>query len=60
MDHITKHQRHIKAFFDKRSRPRKFMKRDQVLLWDKKHELKGMHNKFVSLWKGPFKIEKIN
>ena len=60
MDHIIKHQQRIKAFFNKRSRPRKFMKGNLVLLWDKRHEPKGMHNKFDSLWKGPFKIEKLN
>ena len=46
----------VENMIDKRERPRKFVKGDLVLLRDKRHELKGMHNKYESLWKGPFKV----
>lgn len=36
------------------------MEGDLVLLWDKRHELRGMHSKFQSLWKGPFWIIQVN
>ena len=36
------------------------MKDDLFLLWDKKYEPKGMHHKFDSLWKHPFKIVQVN
>ena len=29
---------------------------DNILLWDKRSTLKGMHKKFDTLWKGPFII----
>ena len=48
-DHITKHQRCVKSFFDKIERPRRFMENDLVLLWIKRREPKGMHHKFDSL-----------
>ena len=50
----------MKNFFDKRERPIKFMKYDLVLLQDKRHEPKGMHHKFDSLSKDPFKIVQVN
>ena len=56
VDHITEHQKHMKTFFDKKARPRKFKEGDLVLLWDRRYEPKGMHHKFDSLWKGTFKI----
>ena len=31
---------------------------DMVLLWDKRKAPKGMHMKFDTLWKGPFRIQK--
>ena len=60
VDHITEHQGRVKNLFDRRTRPRKFMEGDLVLLWDKRHESRGMHSKFQSLWKGPFKIMQVN
>lgn len=35
VDHITEHQAKVKNVFDRRARPRKFIKGDKVLLWDK-------------------------
>lgn len=32
VDQITEHQLHVKNFFDKRARPRRFMQGDHVLL----------------------------
>ena len=60
VDHIIEHQKHVKTFFDKKARPRKFMEGNLVLLWDKRHKTKDMHHKFNSLWKGPFKIMQVN
>ena len=57
VDHITQHQMRVKEIFDKRARPRRFMIGDMVLLWDKRRAPKGMHKKFDTLWKGPFKIQ---
>ena len=54
--HITNHQARVKNIFDQKARPRKFMKGDQVLLWDKRKGPKGAHSKFKSLWKGQFEI----
>ena len=39
-----------------KARPHNFLKGDEVLLWDKRKEPKGLHGKFDSLWKGPFII----
>ena len=44
----------IKKLVDRRVRPRKIMEGDLVLLWDKRHEPRGMHSKFQYLCKGPF------
>ncbi|XP_057820759.2 uncharacterized protein LOC131033546 [Cryptomeria japonica] len=59
VDHITEHQQQVKKIFDHKARPRKFTQGDQVLLWDKRRELKGAHGKFESLWKGPFFIHEV-
>ena len=60
VDKITEHRARVKKLFDKRSRPRKFMKGDLVLLWDKRHEPRGLQSRFQYLWKGPFQIMQIN
>ncbi|XP_059076339.1 uncharacterized protein LOC131875723 [Cryptomeria japonica] len=59
VDHITEHQMNVKRIFDKKARPRNFLKNDEVLLWDKRKEPKGTHGKFESLWKGPFFISEV-
>ena len=41
VDHITQHQMQVKELFDKKTRPRKFMVGDMVLLWDKRKAPKG-------------------
>ena len=38
VDHITEHQMKVKHIFDKRAKPRQFLKNDEVLLWDKMRE----------------------
>ena len=48
----------VKYIFDMRARPCNFLKGDEVLLWDKRRELKGGHGKFDSLWKGKIIITK--
>ena len=59
-DRITEHQNQVKIFFNKKSKKRNFYVRDLILLWDKRREPKGMHRKFDSLWRGPFKIKQLN
>lgn len=59
VDHITTHQAHVKNILNRKAKPRKFLQGDQVLLWDRRREPKGAHNKFDSLWKGPFKIHRV-
>ena len=49
VDKITMHQDKVKNIFYKKSKPRKFMIRDKVLLWDKCREPKGAHNNFDPL-----------
>lgn len=49
----------VKKIFDQKARPKKFMKGDLVLLWDKRREPKGAHGKFQSLWKGPYVIHEV-
>jgi hypothetical protein len=51
VDNIIEHQKHVKSFFEKRERPRKFIKDDMVLLWDKRCKPKGMQHIFDSLWR---------
>ncbi|XP_059067149.1 uncharacterized protein LOC131858135 [Cryptomeria japonica] len=59
VDIISEHQSRVKRIFDIRARPRGFLKGDEVLLWDKRKEPKGAHEKFDSLWKGPFEIHEV-
>lgn len=49
VDHIIKHQMKIKKIFDMKAKAHNFVKGDEVLLWDKRRELKGAHSKFDSL-----------
>ncbi|XP_059078205.1 uncharacterized protein LOC131043644 [Cryptomeria japonica] len=49
VDRIATHQSQVKALFDKKATSREFAVGDQVLLWDKRREPKGMHGKFDSL-----------
>ena len=60
VDKITKLHGRFKRLFDRRARPRKFMEGDFLFLWDKRNEPKGMHSKFMSFWKGPFRIIQVN
>ena len=59
VDYIKEHQMKVKHIFDKRARPRQFLKNDEVLLWDKRREPKGAHVKFESLWKGHFLMSEV-
>ena len=54
---FAKHQKIIKAWFDRGSSSnREFQVDDLVLRWDKAHEDKGEHTKFQRLWLGPYFI----
>ncbi|XP_059078073.1 uncharacterized protein LOC131876648 [Cryptomeria japonica] len=59
VDRIFAHQSQVKALFDKKATSREFTDGDQILLWDKRREPKGMHEKFDSLWRGPFTIHEV-
>jgi hypothetical protein len=56
MDKIQDHQQKIKQVFDKKAKKEWFQIGDLVLKWDAPKQDKGKHNKFESLWNGPFKI----
>ena len=56
LDHSIRNQDKIKRTFDKSARPRSFQIGDTVLLWDKRREKPGKHEKFDSLWLGPYII----
>lgn len=51
VDHITNYQARVKKVFNQRARPQKFMKGDQVLLWDKRREPNGAHSKLKACGK---------
>jgi hypothetical protein len=55
---MLKNQRKIKGTIDLRARQRDFKKGYLVLMWVKRREKTGIHQKFDSLWLGPYKIEK--
>jgi hypothetical protein len=59
-DQMEKNQEKVKGNFDRRARKRYFKKGEYVLMWDKRREKPGMHQKFDSLWLGPYKIEEIS
>jgi hypothetical protein len=58
-DQMEMNQDKVKGTFDRKVRQRDFMEEDQVLLRDKRREKPGMHQKFDSLWLGPYKIEEV-
>ena len=51
-----KNQEKVKRAFDKTTKRRVFGIGDTVLLWDKRREKPGKHDKFDILWLGPFII----
>lgn len=59
VDRIVAHQSQVKALFDRKTTSRDFAIGDQVLLWDKRREPKGLHGKFDSLWRSPFTIHEV-
>jgi hypothetical protein len=59
-DQMEKNQEKVKGTFDRKARQRYFKKWDHDLMWDKRREKPGMHQKFDSLWLGPYKIEEIS
>ena len=50
-------QENIKKIFDRRTKEDDFELGDLVLKWDSRNEDKGKHEKFDSLWKGPYTIQ---
>jgi hypothetical protein len=56
-DQMEKNQRKIKGTFDHKERQRHFKKGYLVLMWDKRRDKPQMHQKFDSLWLGPYKIK---
>jgi hypothetical protein len=47
----------VKRVFDRKAKGKQFQVGDMVLLWDKKNEKSGVHDKFDSLWLGPYIID---
>jgi hypothetical protein len=56
MDRAHNRQQRIKQAFDRKARKEDFQLGDLVLKWDAPRQDKGNHDKFESLWIGPFKI----
>ena len=50
-------QENIKKLFDKRNKASDFKIGEKVLKWDSRREDKGKHDKFDSLWQGPYIIQ---
>jgi hypothetical protein len=59
-DQMERNQDKVKGNFDRKARKRDFKEGDQVLLWNKRREKLGMHQKFYSLCLGPYKIEEVS
>ena len=53
------HQQMIKGMFEKRAKVDNFQVGDWVLKWDAVRQDKGKHEKFDSLWIGPFVIDQV-
>ena len=46
----------VKSIFDKRENQKNFHVDDLVLRWDVRRQDRGKHDKFDTLWFGPFKV----
>ena len=53
------HQKKIKRIFDKKAKVDNFQVGDWVLKWDAVRQDMGKHDKFDSLWMGPFVITQV-
>ena len=49
----------VKRTFDRSTRPGSFQVGDTVLHWDKRREKPEKHEKFDSLWLGPYIIDEV-
>jgi hypothetical protein len=56
VDRSEAHQKKIKNTFDRKAKVDNFQVGDWVPKWDALRQDKGKHNKFDSLWTGPFMI----
>jgi hypothetical protein len=59
VDRSEAHQKKIKNTFDRKAKVDNFQVGDWVLKWDALRQDKGKHNKFDSLWTGPFMITQV-
>jgi hypothetical protein len=59
VDKSEAHQKRIKDTFDRKAKVDNFQVGDWVLKWDALRQDKGKHNKFDSLWTGPFMITQV-
>jgi hypothetical protein len=59
VDRSEAHQKKIKKTFDRKAKVDNFQIGDWVLKWDALRQDKGKHNKFDSLWTGPFMITQV-
>jgi hypothetical protein len=59
LDRAHDYQLRIKRAFDKKVKKGDFQLGDLVLKWDAPRQERGKHNKFESLWIGPFTISEV-
>jgi hypothetical protein len=59
VDTTHSHQQKVKLAFDRKVRKREFEIGNLVFKWDAPRQDKGKHNKFDTLWIGPFKISEV-
>jgi hypothetical protein len=59
LNRIHDHQQKIKQVFDRKAKKEQFQVGNLVLKWDAPKQDKGKHNKFESLWIGPFRISEV-
>jgi hypothetical protein len=59
VDKSEAHQKRIKDTFDRKEKVDNFQVGDWVLKWDALRQDKGRHDKFNSLWTGPFMITQV-
>ena len=60
VEKLEAHEKKIKSIFDKKEKVDNFQVGDWVLKWDAVTQDKGKHDKFDSLWIGPFVIAQVN
>jgi hypothetical protein len=55
--HFMEYQAQVKRVFDRKAKGKTFKVGEIILLWDKRNEKPGGHDKFDSLWLGTYLID---